>query len=129
MEFAAVNSPKSAAKTVAITLTNDEARNPANAFSALLSLGGNVRFKAESGLTKAESQWLRTQTQRDPEPTAKTKADLDGAFGSEQTPLDVDSIADLQRLPGLLCNRGYTEADVAGIMHGNFLRFLGASLK
>ena len=56
-------------------------------------------------------------------------SDLYGAFGNEQTPLDVDSIADLQRLPELLRNRGYTEADVAGIMHGNFLRFLGTALK
>ncbi|MSU24654.1 MAG: peptidase M19 [Opitutus sp.] len=56
-------------------------------------------------------------------------SDLDGAFGNEQTPLDVDSIADLQRLSDLLRNRGYTEADVAGIMHGNFLRFLGTALK
>ena len=56
-------------------------------------------------------------------------SDLDGAFGSEQTPLDVDSIADLQRFPELLRSRGFTVADVAGIMHGNFLRFLGSSLK
>jgi len=56
-------------------------------------------------------------------------SDLDGAFGNEQTPLDVDSIADLQRIPELLRARGYTEADVAGIMHGNFLRFLGSALK
>ena len=55
-------------------------------------------------------------------------SDLDGAFGNEQTPLDVDSIADLQRLPDLLRNRGYTEADIAGIMHGNFLRFLRTAL-
>ena len=56
-------------------------------------------------------------------------SDLDGAFGTEQTPLDVDSIADLQRLPELLRARGYTDEDVAGVLHGNFLRFLRGALK
>ena len=56
-------------------------------------------------------------------------SDLDGAFGIEQTPQDVNSIADLQRLPDLLRNRGYAEADVAGIMSENFVRFLRGALK
>lgn len=56
-------------------------------------------------------------------------SDLDGAFGNEQTPLDVDSIADLQRLTGLLNARGYTDEDVAGILSGNFLRVLRSALK
>jgi membrane dipeptidase len=51
-------------------------------------------------------------------------SDLDGAFGTEQTPLDLDSIADLQHLPELLKNRGWSADDIAGLMHGNFLRFL-----
>ncbi|HEV8540751.1 MAG TPA: membrane dipeptidase, partial [Verrucomicrobiae bacterium] len=51
-------------------------------------------------------------------------SDLDGAFGTEQTPADLKSIADLQRLPGLLAKRGYKEQDVENIMHANFLRFL-----
>ena len=54
--------------------------------------------------------------------------DLDGAFGNEQTPQNLDSIADLQRLPELLCARGYSEADIAGVLHGNFLRFVRAAL-
>lgn len=52
-------------------------------------------------------------------------SDLDGAFGFEQTPADLKSIADLQRLPELLTTRGYKKEDVENIMHGNFLRFLG----
>jgi membrane dipeptidase len=56
-------------------------------------------------------------------------SDLDGAFGTEQTPLDVESIADLQRLPELLRDRGYPEADIAGILSENFLRFLRHALK
>jgi membrane dipeptidase len=51
-------------------------------------------------------------------------SDLDGAFGFEQTPADLKSIADLQQLPALLAARGYAQADIEGIMHGNFLRFL-----
>lgn len=55
-------------------------------------------------------------------------SDLDGAFGTEQTPLDVNSIADLQRLPALLRARGYTSTDIAGILGENFLRFLSEAL-
>jgi membrane dipeptidase len=49
--------------------------------------------------------------------------DLDGGFGREQSPCDLDTIADLQKVPDMLRGRGYAEADVAGIMHGNWLRF------
>jgi membrane dipeptidase len=51
-------------------------------------------------------------------------SDLDGAFGREQTAADLDSIADLARLPALLAARGYREPDILGIMSGNFIRFL-----
>ena len=51
-------------------------------------------------------------------------SDLDGAFGTEQTPRDLDTIADLEKLPALLAARGYSENDIAGIQSGNFLRFL-----
>lgn len=50
--------------------------------------------------------------------------DLDGGFGLEQSPGDLDSIADLQRLPDMLRGRGYSESDVEGITHGNWIRFL-----
>ena len=49
--------------------------------------------------------------------------DLDGGFGREQSPMDLDTIADLQRLPELLRERGYKEPDITGILHGNWLRF------
>jgi len=51
-------------------------------------------------------------------------SDLDGAFGREQCPADVQTIADLQRLPDLLAARGYAPADTELIAHGNFVRFL-----
>ncbi len=50
--------------------------------------------------------------------------DLDGAFGKEQTVQDLETIADLAKLPALFGQRGYSDADVENIMHGNFLRFL-----
>ncbi|MFO0904290.1 MAG: membrane dipeptidase [Pirellulales bacterium] len=50
--------------------------------------------------------------------------DLDGGYGTEQTPMDLNSIADLQTLPGLLRKRGYTEQDIEGIMWRNFVDFL-----
>ena len=55
-------------------------------------------------------------------------SDLDGGYGYEQTPADLNTIADLQNLPALLEKRGYKAADIAGIMHGNWLRFFGEVL-
>jgi membrane dipeptidase len=49
--------------------------------------------------------------------------DLDGGFGREQSPLDLDTIADLQRLPDMLRKRGYKEAAIEAIAHGNWVRF------
>ena len=51
-------------------------------------------------------------------------SDLDGGFGREQTPGDLETIADLAQLERLLAARGYREEDVRQILHGNFLRFL-----
>ncbi len=51
-------------------------------------------------------------------------SDLDGGFGREGSPHDLDTIADLQQIAGLLGGRGYPPADVAAIMHGNWLRVL-----
>jgi membrane dipeptidase len=50
-------------------------------------------------------------------------SDLDGGFGTEQSPHELNTIADLQMVPDLLKKRGYKEADVEAIMHGNWLRF------
>ncbi len=51
-------------------------------------------------------------------------SDLDGAFGTEQSPYDLDTITDLQKLPDLLKQRGYSETDISKILHGNWLRFI-----
>ncbi len=51
-------------------------------------------------------------------------SDLDGAFGKEQCPSDIDTIADLQQFPALLKKRGYKDTDIINFMHGNWLRIL-----
>jgi membrane dipeptidase len=51
-------------------------------------------------------------------------SDLDGAFGTEQCPYDLQTIAGEQKLPALFKQRGYSDTDVENIMHGNWLRFL-----
>jgi membrane dipeptidase len=50
--------------------------------------------------------------------------DLDGGFGREQAPGDLETIADLQKLLALLAACGYSAADIEKIMSGNFLRLL-----
>ncbi|MEX2502449.1 MAG: membrane dipeptidase, partial [Trueperaceae bacterium] len=48
-------------------------------------------------------------------------SDLDGGFGTEQTPRDLNTIADLQKIAGLLRERGFAESDVERVMHRNWL--------
>ena len=52
----------------------------------------------------------------------------DGGYGNEQTPTDLNSIYDLQTIPGLLKKRGYKKAEIEGILSGNFLNFLRKNL-
>jgi len=56
-------------------------------------------------------------------------SDLDGAFGREQCPFDVETIADLQRFPSLLRKRGYKDTDIENVMHGNWIEFLRRAWK
>jgi membrane dipeptidase len=56
-------------------------------------------------------------------------SDLDGGFGREQSPHDLDTITDLQRLPEMLAGRGYSEDDIAAICYGNWIRLLKRSWK
>ena len=50
--------------------------------------------------------------------------DLDGGYGLEQSPGDIDTIADLDRLPAMLTRRGYAAGDIEKAMHGNWISFL-----
>jgi membrane dipeptidase len=54
--------------------------------------------------------------------------DLDGGFGYEQTPRDLNVYSDLQKLGGILASRKYSDADIDGVFHGNWLRFFGENL-
>lgn len=51
-------------------------------------------------------------------------SDLDGGYGKEQSPYDLDTIADLNGMPELLMARGYSANDIENICHKNWLRFL-----
>jgi len=51
-------------------------------------------------------------------------SDLDGAFGTEQCPYDLDTIADLQKLVLIFKNHGYTDEDLKKIFHQNWIDFL-----
>lgn len=50
-------------------------------------------------------------------------SDLDGAFGTEQCPKDLDTIADLQKIPDILKTRGYSNEDIANICSANWINF------
>lgn len=54
--------------------------------------------------------------------------DLDGGFGTEQTPGDLETITDVHKLEDILARRGYSEADIDRIFFGNWLRFFSEAL-
>jgi len=56
-------------------------------------------------------------------------SDLDGGFGREQSPFDLDTIEDLQHIAEILSKRRYTDPDIASIMHGNWLGLLRKAWK
>jgi membrane dipeptidase len=51
-------------------------------------------------------------------------SDLDGGFGREQSPLDIDTIADLAKYEHLLQARGYSPIDLKKFFHQNWVEFL-----
>jgi membrane dipeptidase len=54
--------------------------------------------------------------------------DFDGGFGMESAPADLDSIADLVKLSGMLEARGYSSRDVDAIMGWNWIDHLQENL-
>lgn len=50
--------------------------------------------------------------------------DLDGLFGTEQSPYDLETIADIANYESLLQKRGYKQSDIENIFHGNWLRLI-----
>lgn len=55
-------------------------------------------------------------------------SDLDGGFGAASTPAQINTAADLRRIPVALAARGYSATDIDAIAHGNWLRLLRQSL-
>jgi membrane dipeptidase len=55
-------------------------------------------------------------------------SDLDGGFGTEQCPVGMDRISDLQKLDEILAGRGYSDGAIDDIFHGNWLRFFRQNL-
>lgn len=55
-------------------------------------------------------------------------SDLDGGFGLESIPPEMDTVADLQKLAPLLQARGYSEQDVENIFGGNWIARLRREL-
>jgi membrane dipeptidase len=55
-------------------------------------------------------------------------SDLDGGFGYQSTPGDMEDVSDLQKLTGILQNRGYSNRDIELIMGLNWLSFLRKGL-
>jgi len=51
-------------------------------------------------------------------------SDLDGGYGKEQCPVDLNTIADLQKIVPLLQKSGYSDDDINRIMSQNFINFL-----
>lgn len=54
--------------------------------------------------------------------------DFDGGFGFPRIPEEMNTIADLQKLPPILLERGYTDQDVALILGENWRRLLDETL-
>ncbi len=50
-------------------------------------------------------------------------SDLDGGFGTEQCPADLNSIADLQKLAHILSSRNYSDSSIHHIFHNNWLQY------
>ena len=54
-------------------------------------------------------------------------SDLDGGVGTDEFPIDLDTIADLQRFQQQLDARGYSREAVADVLHGNWTEMLRRS--
>jgi membrane dipeptidase len=54
--------------------------------------------------------------------------DLDGGFGKEQTPHDLETIEELGKIGTILSARGFTDDDISAILRDNWIRFLRKSL-
>jgi membrane dipeptidase len=54
--------------------------------------------------------------------------DFDGGFGWPAVPLEINTIADLQKLVPILEQRGFSSVDTDAVFHGNWLKILEKTL-
>jgi membrane dipeptidase len=54
--------------------------------------------------------------------------DLDGGYGNEQTPADLNRYRDLQKLVEMMQRRSYSQAEIEQVFYGNWMRFFGQVL-
>lgn len=54
--------------------------------------------------------------------------DLDGGYGNEQTPADLNRYRDLQKMVGIMQRRGFSDVEIEDVFYGNWLRFFGEAL-
>ena len=104
-----------------------------SAFDAWMMVPNWIRGKTTPASSGVKLEWIVDHIEHVCQLAGNARhvgigSDLDGAFGYEQTPQDLTSIADLSRIPDLLRKRGFKEEDVTAVMHGNFIRFLKQAL-
>ena len=54
--------------------------------------------------------------------------DTDGQGGTENAPLEIDTVADYQRVADVMARRGYKQEDIENVMYRNWQRFFETSL-
>ena len=54
--------------------------------------------------------------------------DLDGGYGRDSTPRELDTYRDLRALAPVLSSRGWSDANISALLHDNWLRFWRAAL-
>jgi membrane dipeptidase len=99
------------------------------AFDAWMMVPNWIRGKTKPEDSGLRISWIAKHIDRICQIAGNAKhcgigSDLDGGYGTEQTPTDLTSIADLQKLVDILDGRGYSRQDIESIMHGNWIRFL-----
>ena len=55
-------------------------------------------------------------------------SDIDGGFGRDEMPVELETVADLSRLASTLASMGYEDNDIHNIFHGNWQRFFLTAL-
>ena len=99
------------------------------AMDAWMMVPGWVRFKSNPREMNCNLEVMLDHLDHICQLAGNTKhvgigSDLDGAFGREQCPYDLETITDLQKIPALMAKRGYQNEDIENLNHGNWLRFL-----